>query len=135
MAETRVRIDRRAFGRRRSCIHAMVLIPGRPPAPCMVRNFSASGALLEMNELLEPPFNFNLRVDNTGDLIPCELRHVRSYRIGVGFTGGDVADMLARAFGGRVRKSRRKETVDIAPLVPSARVTGQELRRTVLKQA
>ncbi len=122
--------DRRAFGRRRSCIHAMALVAGRPPSPCIIRNFSASGALLELNESLEPPFNFRIKIDSTGEIIECELRHARGNRIGAIFRGPDIEDVIERALGGVTR--RRSVRAQEAAAAPMPRVTGQELRRSVL---
>ena len=129
--------DRREFGRRRSCIHAYVLVPGRPPTPCVVRNYSEAGAMLVLSQLVEPPYTFAIRIGSNGDEIRCEARHQHGNRIGVRFLGGNVGETLASALGGivKTRKSRPGSAVVASePLLPHPRVTGNELRRTVLKQ-
>ena len=60
-------LDRRNFGRRRSCIHAICLVAGRPQAPCVVRNWSRTGALLELNEVIEPSYSIRVRLEATGE--------------------------------------------------------------------
>ena len=123
-------LDRRAFGRRRIFIHATILIPGRPPSPCMMRNFSRGGALLQLSERLEPPFAFDLRFDLTGERIVCEVRHVRRNWLGVQFAGADVEGCLRRALGERgVRRPRYAAPGTLAPL---PRISGRDLRRTIL---
>lgn len=122
-------LERRAFGRRRSCIHAMLLVPGRPPSPCIIRNYSLSGALLELNECLDPPFNLKLRIDCTGEIVDCELKHARGNRVGVILLGAAVGDVLERALGGKVRKKKPLPTVH----EPLPRVSASELRQLVLQ--
>lgn len=121
-------IERRAFGRRRSCIHAMLLVPGRPPSPCIIRNYSETGALLELNENLEPPFNLRLKIDRTGEVIDCELKHARANRVGIILRGPDVTGFLERALGGITPKVRVE-----AKIQPMPKVTGRDLRRMVLQ--
>ncbi len=122
--------ERRAFGRRRSCIHAMLLVPGRPPSPCIIRNYSLSGALLELNEVLDPPFNLKLRIDRTGEVLDCELKHARGDRVGVILRGGDLYGTFERALG-EPKAVRRILNI---PLEPLPRISGRELRRKVLQQ-
>ena len=123
--------DRRIFGRRRSCIHATLFIPGRPPSPCVVRNFSNAGALLELSEPIEPPFCVKLRLSSFGADIDCEVRHARGLRLGVRFVGSGVAEELSRALGGKIRnRPARTPLTNVGPL---PRVKGSDLRRTVLK--
>ena len=123
--------ERRAFGRRHSCIHATLYVPGRPPSPCLVRNFSEAGALLELNERIEPPFRVKVRLDPKGCDIECEVRHNRGKRIGVSFIGDGVADELARALGGIVRK-RRPRALSAPLSLP--RISGNELRRAIFRR-
>ena len=130
MSEAERVFDRRAFGRRRSCIHATLFVPGRPASPCVVRNFSAAGAQIELSEVLEPPFRVRLRLDAKGDAIDCEVRHVRGLRMGVSFVSAGAGDELARVLGGVVRK--RKQRVLPAP-GSMPRVSGNELRRALFR--
>ena len=109
----------------------MLLVPGRPPSPCIIRNYSLSGAMLELNEVLDPPFNLKLKIDRTGEVLDCELKHARGDRVGVILRGGDVAGTLERALG----EQRVVRRILEMPLEPLPRVTGRELRRKVLQQA
>ena len=120
--------DRRAFGRRRSCIHATILIPGRPPAHCIVRNYSSTGALLEVLELVEPHQVFKLRIDRTGDEIECELRHRKLDRIGVKFATKKVGDILERAFAEKLPRPQRRLDIATVAAEKVSRVTLRELR-------
>ena len=123
--------ERRAFGRRHSCIHATLLVPGRPASPCVVRNFSTAGALLELNELVEPPFRVKVRLGGQGSDIECEVRHVRGRRLGVSFIGEGVAEELERALGGIVRK-RRPRLLPAPGSMP--RISGNDLRRAIFRR-
>lgn len=120
--------DRRAFGRRRSCIHAWVLVPGRPPAPGIVRNFSTSGALIELNEILDPPGQFKLRIDRTGEEITCDLRHRKGAMLGLKFVSEKVGAMLDRAFAQRLPKPERRIDLNSLAATPQDRLTLRELR-------
>ncbi len=122
--------DRRAFGRRHSCIHATLYVPGRPPSPCIVRNFSPKGALLEASEVLDPPFRVKVRLNTNGRDVACEVRHVRGRHIGVSFIGEGVADELTRALGGIVR-SRKSRVLPAPGSMP--RLNLAELRRTIFR--
>lgn len=77
--------ERRGFGRRVSSIHGAALIPGRGAMPCVVRNFSATGALLSFNERLEPPYQFRLIIAERGVDVACAVRHHGRYGTGVFF--------------------------------------------------
>ena len=123
-------MERRSFGRRHSCIHATLYVPGRPPSPCIVRNFSTAGALLEMSDPVEPPFRVKVRLNNSRRDIECEVRHVRGLRLGVSFISAGVADELARALGGIVRP----RTIRVLPAPGSMpRLNLAELRRTIFR--
>ena len=122
--------DRRVFGRRNSCIHATLFVPGRPASPCVVRNFSPAGAQIELSEALEPPFRVKLRLDSKGDDIDCEVRHVRGFRMGVSFVSAGAREELARVLGGVVRK--RKQRVLPAP-GSMPRINGRDLRRAIFR--
>ena len=88
--------ERRAFGRRESCLHGMARLANRQPEPCIVRNFSDGGALLEFNTELNPPFRFRLIVEPKEIDTTCEVRHRKGRYIGVRFleAGAVVAERL-----------------------------------------
>ena len=123
--------ERRAFGRRRSRVHALLLVPGRPPSPCVVRNWSPAGAMLELCELIDPPFNVKLRLFGTDDELACEVRHVRQYRMGVRFTEVDATEVFEVAIG-ISRRGRRRPQPTSEPMTTRRRMTDTELRKRVL---
>jgi hypothetical protein len=125
-------LDRRAFGRRRSLIHASILIAGRPPSPCVLCNFSRNGGMLQLSERLELPFRFQLRFHLTGEVLDCELKHVRTRWIGVQFVGPDVIGLLDRALGAWRSQSSRRAAAALRPLGVLPRLNTRELRKTVL---
>ncbi len=131
MSFSKVYGERRAFGRRSSCIHATLLVPGRGPIPCVVKNFSPSGAMLDLSEHVEPPFRVKVRLSPGGRHLDCEVRHVRGLRIGVSFVGEGAGAELARALGA-VIKTRRSRPVLEALSLP--RINGAELRRIIFRR-
>lgn len=89
--------DRRAFGRREILVHAIARVPGRPSEPCIVRDLSAGGALLEFQVDFEPSGPFRLSIEAKGIDAVCEVRRRDGRVLGVMFstdvrtgTGGDV---------------------------------------------
>ena len=62
-----------------------VIIPGRHPLNCVVRDMSEDGALMEFKAAIWLPPRFHLHVDAMGTEAYCELRHQRSTRVGVKF--------------------------------------------------
>ncbi len=87
--------ERRQFGRRWSCVHGWVKINGRPRQPCIVRNFSEGGALLEMPWPCELPDYFRLSIDAIEFDIGCERRHERPGAVGVQFISQAEAEIRA----------------------------------------
>ncbi len=86
--------DRRAFGRRESRIHAFAKVPGRGAEPCIVRNFSDSGALLAFDASFEPPARFRLAVEAKGLDVLCEVRRRDGHEYGVSFVSDDAAGQM-----------------------------------------
>ncbi len=103
MSQTLRPSDRRAFGRRESSLHGMARVAGRPPEPCMVRDFSDGGAKLEFNGAIEPPAKFRLVIEAKGFEAECEVRRRTGNVVGVSFAGSadgrelDEAPMPAAA--------------------------------------
>lgn len=122
--------ERRAFGRRTTRVHALLLVPGRPASPCVIRNYSVTGAMLELSEDLDPPFNVKIRLFDTDDEIECEVRHCRERRLGVEFTSRDAGSILATVAGAERR--RRRDGIVSEPITTPRAVTGAELRKRVL---
>lgn len=78
-------VERRQFGRRKTCLHAWISIEGRPRIACLVRNVSEGGALLECEVPKGLPFRFRLIIDCKGFEAWCEQRHGGETWIGVQF--------------------------------------------------
>jgi PilZ domain len=77
--------ERSAFGRRESCIRAVIEIAGRPPVHCIVRNFSRGGALLEVPEAIAIDDDLHLVIESHGIATYCDVRHRNGNHIGVRF--------------------------------------------------
>jgi hypothetical protein len=77
--------ERRSFGRRASQMHGWICPDGRPRIPCIVRNFSETGALIEAAEKVVLPDYFVLTIDAVGVRVGCEVRHEQAGLIGVRF--------------------------------------------------
>lgn len=121
--------DRRAFGRRRTRIHALLLVPGRPPSPCVIRNYSRHGAMIELGEALEPPFKVRLRLYDTSDEFECEVRYVKGGRMGVQFLAAEAGELVA-VIAGKARRGRLVHHGE--PINTQRRLTLAELKRRVL---
>ncbi|MFV0298730.1 MAG: PilZ domain-containing protein, partial [Hyphomicrobiaceae bacterium] len=137
---------RRTFGRREVTIHAFAHLPGRSPEPCLVRNLSGSGALVELNARIDELTIFRLVVDAKGIDTLCEVRRKSGKSIGVQFVA-DESTVTAAAEpaisyqsveddpGNHVRPPDQD-----GPATPTAAfafpgtvsiVSGQEMRRTM----
>lgn len=69
-----------------------VIIQGRPPLNCIVRNMSEDGALLEFKAAIWLPPRFHVEVPALDTEAYCEIRHQRSNRVGVTFIRVTVHD-------------------------------------------
>ena len=83
-------LERRQFGRRRTLWHAWVKVAGRGREPCIVRNFSEAGALLEFDGPVPVAGHLILTIEPFGFEVACHVRH-RS-RTGLGVNLDDSAD-------------------------------------------
>lgn len=77
--------ERRQFGRRQSGAHGWIKVRGRPPLPCVVRNISEGGALLEVGATEGLPFRFRVVIESEGIDCDCEARHNYGSSVGVEF--------------------------------------------------
>ena len=82
-------VERRQFGRRKTCLHGWLAIEGRPKIACLVRNVSEGGALLECEVPKVLPFRFSLEIDCKGFQAVCEPRHQTQTWVGVRFVRVD----------------------------------------------
>jgi hypothetical protein len=85
MTIARALAERRAFGRRTTCLHGWVVVEGRSRLACLVRNVSDGGALLEFAAPKSMPFQFKLVIDCKGFEAVCETRHHQEQWMGVRF--------------------------------------------------
>jgi hypothetical protein len=92
-------VERRQFGRRRTCLHATIAPRSRPCEPCIVRDISASGALLEVSKPSLLPSRFRLIVEANGLETDCEVVHRGDTAVGVRFTA-----QLASSWDGLVER-------------------------------
>lgn len=86
--------DRRRFGRRDTNWQGRIVLDGRRPVLCWVKDCSVGGALLELLEPARLPFSFLLEVDVSGFRCVCEIRHQNGTRVGVEFVR-PVAEVAA----------------------------------------
>jgi hypothetical protein len=137
--------ERRAFGRRESFIHAVVRVPGRPPEPCIVRNYSEGGALIEFPVQIDPPQTFRLIIESKRVDTLCDVRRRSGKTIGVQFldpsAGQTIIDAVQTALSTSAPQPSiamlppepiRAEPRSVArPVQPILRVPGHEMRRQV----
>jgi hypothetical protein len=77
--------ERRQFGRRQTCLHAVIAARGRSAVPCVVRDLSAEGALLEVGQPSWLPSRFRLRIEADAFEADCEIVHRTDNAVGVRF--------------------------------------------------
>lgn len=85
MADAPGRTDRRQFGRRQESAHGWIIVEGRPRYPCLVRDISAGGARLEVDQPSWLPFRFRLICESQRLDTDCEIRHQQQMSVGVMF--------------------------------------------------
>lgn len=85
-------IERRSFGRRESRQHAWIIVSKRTRLPCLIMNFSESGAFLEVSVPPWLPHAFDLLLANGKEIKSCEIRHFGKTGIGVVFVETRVID-------------------------------------------
>ncbi len=77
--------ERRQFGRRQTYVHARINARGRPSVPCIMRDISAGGALLEVEHPQWLPSRFRLRIEADGTEADCEVVRRTEDAVGVRF--------------------------------------------------
>lgn len=77
--------ERRQFGRRLTHVHAVILARGRPAEPCVMRDVSEGGALLEVRYPRLLPSRFRLVAEAVGFEADCEIAHRSHDTAGVRF--------------------------------------------------
>jgi hypothetical protein len=116
-------VERRQFGRRQTNVHGWIVLDGKRRLPCIVRNVSEGGALLELDVPKSLPFWFNLVVECKGFEARCEIRHSNETSLGVRFvrveTAGTPIDAWTEAnnawhgVGDAARPPERTERFDV----------------------
>lgn len=76
---------RRQFGRRQTNWHGWVKVRGRPVIPCIVKDFSAAGALLQFEIPEGFPDQFQLTIESERFQSHCKIRHREKGQMGVQF--------------------------------------------------
>jgi hypothetical protein len=66
-------------------MHAIISSRGRPPVPCVVRDVSEGGALMDVSHPELLPSRFRLIIEATGFEADCEIIHRAEGAIGVRF--------------------------------------------------
>jgi PilZ domain len=89
--------ERREFGRRASCIRAVVHIPGRPVLHCIIRNYSQGGALLELPEPAPFALLVRLVIEQEGVDVECHVTRRFNETLGVRFVSPVAIDRLKAA--------------------------------------
>ena len=82
--------ERRQFGRRQTCVHAIIKARGRPALPCVMRDVSEGGALLEVSHPEWLPPRFRLIIEANGFEADCEVVHQTEGAVGVRFAASDA---------------------------------------------
>lgn len=77
--------EKRQFGRRQTIWHAWIKVAGREREPCIVRNFSITGALLEFEGAPPVAARFRLMIDAYRFEAECYVRHRSATGVGVYF--------------------------------------------------
>jgi hypothetical protein len=117
MSRATAPVERRAFGRRESCIHAVIHVAGRPPLHAIVQNYSEGGALLTLPEPVKTTLPVRLVIESQGIDVVCEVRHSLMTSMGVRFLTAVELDKMAAAEN------------QMRPPAPAEPVTIAELRR------
>ena len=82
---SRVKLDNRRFGRRRALIHAFIVNKNGHRIPCIVRNISMGGALLEVRDPKQVPNRLTLLIDADSFEADCDIRHRTAHGVGIYF--------------------------------------------------
>jgi hypothetical protein len=77
--------ERRQFGRRQTYVHARIHARGRPSVPCIMRDVSEGGALLQVEHPQWLPSRFRLRFEADGTEADCEVVRRTEDAVGVRF--------------------------------------------------
>jgi hypothetical protein len=85
MLAASLRIEKRAFGRRKTALAAWAKIPGRSPLPCRVTDLSEGGAQLAFHVEPDLPDRFDLEIDTDATVYACVLRRFEGGEAGVEF--------------------------------------------------
>lgn len=111
---------RRQFGRRQTNWHGWVKVRGRPVIPCIVKDFSSGGALLEFEVPAGFPDQFQVTIDSEKFQSHCEVRHRDQGRLGVQFVAAPaVADDVQRdrfSYASLLAEAQKDQVDEAEPL-------------------
>lgn len=85
-------VERRQFGRRWSHVHGWISIEGRPRIACVIKDFSESGARLDIADPSVVLNWFRLEIDVIGFAVNCQVRHHAAHSVGVRFVADEAGD-------------------------------------------
>ena len=80
-----IKTEQRRFGRRRALIHAFIVNKNGHRIPCIVRNISTGGALLEVRDPKLVPNRLKLLIDADSFEADCDIRHRTAHGVGIYF--------------------------------------------------
>ena len=115
--------DRRAFGRRPTYQHAVVLMTGRATVRCIVRDISLTGAMLEFSDSVALSSRIQVRWEGSGLKADCEVRHQHGTKAGIQFTcaiGPRIAKEILEATAVVPKTSELAETSPEPTPIPAA---------------
>jgi hypothetical protein len=95
MSRNSILFEKRNFGRRNFICHAFVRVGRQQPRPCLLRNISQTGALVEFDGTPPGSNVFDLIVAEPRFEARCEVKHRRGSALGVYFSEG-VAEIEER---------------------------------------
>lgn len=85
--------DRRQFGRRQTYLHARIHARGRPSLPCIMRDISEGGALLQVDHPQWLPSRFRLKIEADGTEVDCEVVRRTEDAVGVRFLAPVITNL------------------------------------------
>lgn len=75
----------RSFGKRNTIMRGWIKADGRPKLECAISHITDFGAFLGLSPPDWLPFTFDLRIERTGEIHACQIRHVVEHGVGVNF--------------------------------------------------
>ena len=119
--------ERRQFGRRESCLHAVAIVAGRGHVHCKVANMSQQGALIVFDEKIVLPPVIRLKIEALGVEYPCCVRHSTPKGAGVMFVEeAEAREIIAQTESKQVLRQLR--ALRSAPAQSNGAALGAQVR-------